>query len=105
MATIGEQSRRLLQFLLVLAALVGLWLIWIHVLPALAFLERFQFWTVVVNGQPNFITMNHVVVATVIFLATILATKNIPGLLELSLLASCRWIPALDTLSLRFAAI
>ena len=87
LATIGEQSRRLLQFLLVLAALVGFWLIWIHVLPALAFLERFQLWTVVVNGQPTYITLNHVVVATVIFLATILATKNIPGLLELSLLA------------------
>jgi potassium efflux system protein len=88
LATIGEQSRRLLQFLLVLAALVGLWLIWIHVLPALAFLERFQLWTVVVNDQPTHITLNHVVVAVVIFLATILATKNIPGLLELSLLAN-----------------
>ena len=88
LATIGEQSRRLLQFLLVLAALVGLWLIWIHVLPALAFLERFQLWTVVVNDQPTHITLNHVVVAVVIFLATILATKNIPGLLELSVLAN-----------------
>ena len=34
LATIGEQSRRLLQVLLVLGAVVGLWFIWIHVLPA-----------------------------------------------------------------------
>ncbi len=86
LATIGEQSRRLLQVLLVLGAVVGLWFIWIHVLPALGFLERFQLWTVTANNQVSHITLNHVIVATVIFLVTILATKNIPGLLELSLL-------------------
>ncbi|MHB8970568.1 MAG: mechanosensitive ion channel domain-containing protein [Pirellulaceae bacterium] len=87
LATIGEQSRRLLQVLLVLGAVVGLWFIWIHVLPALGFLERFQLWTVTANNQVNHITLNHVIVALVIFLVTILATKNIPGLLELSVLS------------------
>jgi potassium efflux system protein len=86
LATIGEQSRRLLQVLLVLAAVVGLWFIWIHVLPALGFLERFPLWTVTAHNQVSHITLNHIIVATVIFLVTILATKNIPGLLELSLL-------------------
>ena len=88
LATIGEQSRRLLQVLLVLAAVVGLWFIWIHVLPALGFLERFPLWTVTAHNQVSHITLNHIIVATVIFLVTILATKNIPGLLELSLLQS-----------------
>ena len=55
LATLGEQSRRLLQVLLVLGAVVGLWFIWSHVLPALRFLERFQLWTVTANNQVNHI--------------------------------------------------
>ena len=74
--TSGEQSRRLLQFLLVLAGILGLWFIWIDVLPALNFLDRFELWSVTLNNETKPITMGHLVVASVIFLVTILATKK-----------------------------
>lgn len=44
-------------------------------------------WTVSTNNQVTQITLNHLVLAVVIFLVTILATRNIPGLLELSVLS------------------
>ncbi len=87
LTTIGEQSRRLLQFLLVIAALGGLWIIWIDVLPALSFLERFELWTVTSGVNATTITLKHLVVACIIVMATMLATKNIPGLLEIAVLS------------------
>ncbi|MCU0960442.1 MAG: mechanosensitive ion channel [Pirellulaceae bacterium] len=84
---IGEQSRQLLHAPLVLGGLVALWFIWIDVLPALGFLERFELWHVMQEGQPHPITLNRLIIAGVIFLVTLLATKNIPGLLELAVLS------------------
>lgn len=84
--TIGEQSRRLCHALLVLGGIVGLWFIWIDVLPALKFLDRFRLWTVTADSQTTHITLIHLIVALAIVLVTVLATRNIPGLLELSLL-------------------
>ncbi len=84
---IGEQSRQLLHAPLVVGGLAALWLIWIDVLPALGFLDRFELWHVMRDGQSHPITLNRLIIAGVIFLVTILATKNIPGLLELAVLS------------------
>ncbi len=84
---IGEQSRRLLHFLLVITALLGLWFVWIDVLPALNFFDQFELWSVTVGATTTKISVNNVVVATVIVVATVLATRNIPGLLEIFVLS------------------
>lgn len=44
-----EQSRRLLATALFLASLVGAWTIWVDVLPALRFLDRWPLWTATVK--------------------------------------------------------
>ncbi len=85
--TVGEQSRRLLHFLLVVTALAGLWFIWIDVLPALSFFDRFELWSVTVGATTTKITVTNIVVAGVIVMATVLATRNIPGLLEIFVLS------------------
>jgi potassium efflux system protein len=84
---IGEQSRRLVRASLVIVGLVGLWLIWNDVIPALSILERFELYTVTAGAVPTKITANHLVMAVVILVATVLATRNIPGLLEIAILS------------------
>lgn len=84
---IGEQSRRLLQAAIVLLGALGVWWIWIEVIPALSFLERFELWTVTSNQELRTISVAHLVFALVVALGTFLATKNLPGLLELAVLA------------------
>ncbi len=84
---IGQQSRQLLQSLLVLVGLGGLWYIWIDVIPALNFLDRFTLWEVATDTGKSVITVNNLVVAVVVVVATVLAAKNIPGLLEIVLLS------------------
>jgi len=44
-----EQSRRLLATALFMASLVGAWMIWVDVLPALRFLDRWPLWTATVK--------------------------------------------------------
>jgi potassium efflux system protein len=87
LAVIGDQSRQLLESLIAITALGGFWLIWTDVIPALNFLEEFKLWTVTSGATEVKITANNVVLATVIVVATVLATKNIPGLLEIAVLS------------------
>lgn len=44
-----EQSRRLLSITVVTASLVGVWMIWIDVLPALRILDQWQLWATTVD--------------------------------------------------------
>lgn len=115
---IGEQSRRLINFLLVLAGAIGLWFIWIDVLPALNFLHRFSIWPNTTDPAKS-ITFGHMIGFAVIVFVTILATKNIPGLLEITVLAHlpvdaanryafiaiCRYILAITGMIVAFSSI
>jgi potassium efflux system protein len=51
--TINEQTRQLTRIVIALSVVVGLWFIWVQVLPALAILDHVTLWqyTVVVDGQ------------------------------------------------------
>ncbi len=44
-----EQSRRLLRTALIMLSLVGAWVIWVDVLPALRFLDRWPLWSTTVE--------------------------------------------------------
>jgi len=85
-----EKNQVLLRTITFFSTLVGLWLIWANVLPALSFLENVKLWTysVDVEGVSTTIpvTLADLMVAAIVTIVTIVAAKNLPGLLEIILL-------------------
>ncbi len=87
---IDAQSRTLMDTVAVLATLVGLWLIWANVLPALGILDKVGIWQhpVVTDGVEKLVpvTLADVALAVVIGIVTAVAVRNLPGVLEIVLL-------------------
>ena len=88
---LGEQNKRLIKAGFLFAAIIGLWSIWGDLLPALTFLTETRLpihSTTIVDGiaQEVALTLGDVVLGLVIAAITILASKNIPGVLEIALL-------------------
>ena len=85
-----EQNRALLGTIMFFSAAIGLWLIWDDVLPALNFLEKVKLWSYAseVEGvrQVVPITVVDLMIAAVAAIVTVVAAKNLPGLLEIILL-------------------
>ena len=102
LATINIQTRRLIEYALAAACALVMWCAWIDVLPALGNLNA-KVWTTTVNvieEQPlpdgrkqvhNFDTLREITLAdlglaAIILATTMIAAKNIPGLLEMAVL-------------------
>jgi potassium efflux system protein len=115
-----QKSRRLIRTGMIAASLVGLWLIWVDVLPALRILDQWAVWqttqsvalaetdsppTRVLGGlqtgsesdtttssvlQPietiYTVTVADIGLAIMIGIVTVIAARNIPGLMEISIL-------------------
>ncbi len=114
-----QQSQRLIRTGLIAVSLVGMWLVWVDVLPALRFLNQWTVWTTTVSempevaatrippfgmpqsqtpaesdgalaGQPTdvvrTVTVADVGLAILIGIVTFVCARNIPGLMELSVL-------------------
>ncbi len=88
--TINRQTRHLLRTLIVLSVIVGLWLIWAEVLPALRILDRVTVWqyAAVTDGQERLepITLADLALAVVLAVIAGVAVRNVPGVLEVALL-------------------
>ncbi len=111
------QTQRLLATGMLATTLVGFWLIWVDVLPALTMLDQWPLWTtttsveVVEESVPSTprpmqamasqsetapvtrteyqrtsITFSHVALAVLIAVITFMSARNVPGLLEMSVL-------------------
>ncbi|XSG84017.1 MAG: mechanosensitive ion channel domain-containing protein [Methylohalobius sp. ZOD2] len=88
---LSEQARRLLRIGFFFASLIGLGLIWKDAVPALAFLDQVTLpmtTTKIVGGVSKEVplTLADVVMGLLIGLLTVLAAKNLPGLLEFTIL-------------------
>ncbi|MEM8995659.1 MAG: mechanosensitive ion channel domain-containing protein, partial [Acidobacteriota bacterium] len=87
---VDRQSKRLLDAGLTFVALVFVWSIWSHVLPALGVLDRTTLWpqTVTVDGVDTTVavTLADVLLALLISGVTVIAAKNLPGLMEILVL-------------------
>jgi potassium efflux system protein len=87
---VDQQTRRLLRAGLGLFALLGTWGIWSEVLPALSILQEVSLWSqaVTTDGQELVIpvTLADILLALVVIVVTIVASKNLPGLMEIALL-------------------
>lgn len=95
LADVNEQTRKLLRIAIVVAFFVGMCLIWVEVLPALRVLHRVELWphpfTIMEavsmgNIPPGILTLADVILAFLTAMVTIVATRNIPGLLEITVL-------------------
>lgn len=88
---LSEQARRLLQISFSLGILMGLWWIWRDWLPSLNLFLKTPLpleTTQVIDGINKIVplTLADLLLAILILLITILAAKDLPGLLEISLL-------------------
>jgi len=88
--TVDQQTRRLVNVSLLFVGLLMAWGIWSEVLPALAVLEQVSLWsqTVSVDGQETIVpvTLADLLLALVIIAVTTIAAKNLPGLMEITVL-------------------
>jgi potassium efflux system protein len=111
LSTIDTQNRRLLRTSFLLALLIGGWLVWVDVLPALKVLDEWKLWSyhdavaqsagpaeaaplvaATVDAQPqpkadsrtHWVTVGDLVLAMVIVLMTLAGSQNLPGLLEIA---------------------
>ena len=90
LAEISVQTQSLLRTVMFILVAIGLWAIWEPVFPALNLLQQVEFWSYsgIVNGVTTQIPINlaNLLMAVVVVLFTIIASKNLPGLLEITIL-------------------
>ena len=90
MSEIDEQTRSLLKLVLFILALAGIWVIWESVFPAFGVLQDIEFWSysTEVDGISKTIpiTLANIIMAVIVAVTTIIASSNLPGLLEVILL-------------------
>jgi potassium efflux system protein len=87
-AAINAQTQRLVTSCLFVCGIVGLAIIWKGVLPALTLLEGVPLWTVegATSNDRVAITLANVVISIPVIVLTIIASRNLPGLMEIALL-------------------
>ena len=101
--TLAQQARIFVLSFLTLFFLFTLWIIWDDVFPALKKLDTIQLWSYtakvsqVTTGtgtstvtrevtQKMYVTLSHLIYSILLFFMTIIAGRNLPGLLEISIL-------------------
>ena len=80
------QIRRFMGAFLILSLIIGLWLIWNDVLPALGMFNKVELWKTTITGKAVSITLANLFLALIIVFITTIAARNVPGLLELVVL-------------------
>lgn len=107
LATINIQTRHLVEYSLGLAGLLLVWCVWVDVLPALGILNRVEIWPsfriaenlALADGETTHaivksdagaaispVTLADLGLAMLALATTLIAAKNIPGLLEMAVL-------------------
>lgn len=87
-SAISAQVNRLLRAMaLVAIALVG-WQVWSNVLPAIGYLDQYRIWQSAIgdDGVRGWITLRHLLMAAGVISITFVLSRNLPGLLEITLL-------------------
>ncbi len=102
LATINTQTRRLVEYALAVACALAIWGAWINVLPALGNIN-YELWPTKItvrqqvslpDGQvawksdevDGFVRLSDLCMAIIVLATTVIAAKNIPGLLEMAVL-------------------
>lgn len=98
LTTINQQTHRFVRTALLAGFAAGLWLIWADVLPALS-LFNVELWSSRVDDpggsfQYEPVNVSHLLEAVIALVLTLVAARNIPGLLEIVLLQRLPLDPA-----------
>ncbi|MFP4028730.1 MAG: mechanosensitive ion channel domain-containing protein [Candidatus Brocadiia bacterium] len=97
--TLSQQTRRFVAAGLGFGLLIGLWMIWSEIVPALGILEQVELWSITAKvgadgageateaiEQTIPITLADCFGALIIVVLTVIATRNVPGLLNIFVL-------------------
>jgi potassium-dependent mechanosensitive channel len=89
--TLSEQAKRLVRFGYLFGAVIGTWMIWGDLLPALDFFGKISLpisTSQLVDGVSTEtpLTLSDLLLGVISLLVTLLAAKNLPGVLEITLL-------------------
>lgn len=101
--TATKQANRFLRALIVFAFIAGIWIIWVDVLPALGILRNYELWSREVQTSEHIVspegvetrsvidqvvpvTLADLLFAVIALMMTVMAARNLPGLLEISVL-------------------
>ncbi|MCF7975301.1 MAG: mechanosensitive ion channel [Phycisphaerae bacterium] len=120
--SISDQTRRLIHALAVLILIIGIWWIFQSILPAMNKIQEHGLWPTAnldANQEPIDITIGNLVGAFLFVVMTVIVTKNVPGLLEITLLRNlpldrgarfaistlCRYALAIIGITLAFTKI
>ncbi|WP_026223997.1 mechanosensitive ion channel domain-containing protein [Marinobacter gelidimuriae] len=90
LADISQQSSSLLRVMVFVLALTGLLFLWADVIPALQLFNNITLWTIATDldgGDPLPITLADALLAVLIAAGTVIAAKNLPGTLEVTILS------------------
>ena len=83
---ISLQMQRFVGTIFLLTLVVGVWLIWNDVVPALGIFNRVELWKTTIAEKIVSVTLSNLSIAIIIVLITVVAARNVPGLLELAVL-------------------
>jgi potassium efflux system protein len=87
---VDQQTRKLLRAGLIFVAILGGWAIWADLFPAFSLLDKVALWsqTILVDGVETIapVTLADVFLAVIVAAITAIASKNLPGLMEIAVL-------------------
>lgn len=87
LATLSQQTHRLINAATTLFLVVGIWWIWKSVLPALEVLDRIALWHITdAQGGDIAISLGALLLSVAIGAITVIVARNAPGLLEIVIL-------------------
>ncbi|MGL1832030.1 mechanosensitive ion channel domain-containing protein [Rhodocyclaceae bacterium SMB388] len=89
--SLGEQSKRLVRAGFLFTMLFGSWSIWANLIPALGFLDATELPFQAMRSIDGIstlvpVTLSDLIVGLFVIVVTVMAAKNLPGILEISLL-------------------
>jgi potassium efflux system protein len=107
LSAVSDQVRTLISLTVIIGVFITLWMVWSRIVPALGVLDEITLWKSTIatgaGGELHVITLSHLLLGILVAFFTIIAARNLPGLLEittlerLSLDASARY--AISTIS------
>jgi potassium efflux system protein len=100
LSLVKTQTSSLIRTGSVIAFVVGAWLIWASVLPALAVLDRVELWpreAIGPDGTPiiAWTTLQDIALAIVTLIITVTAARNLPGLIQIAVLRNLPLEPSI----------
>jgi len=87
--TVDQQSKKILRLALLFVAAIAIWHIWSEIIPAFNLLQEVSLWsqTVMVEGVETIapVTLADLVLALLVILVTTIASRNLPGFMEIAI--------------------